>query len=212
MALDIIIGIIVILAMVLGYRAGFVWTFLHMIGWVLSIVLAFVWAPKVNGYVRLNTNSYENLHKALSDRLGGAIELDDLAAGLPELLRGTIESIARMAADTAGTTLADLIFAIGVFLFTLLAIKLLLFLLIALLSKKFHSGVRGVVDGILGAVIGFVKGVFVVFVLLAVMIPVLTYIDPKLVVSVTDMLESSRFARTLYDNNILVLVVRDFLV
>ena len=212
MALDIAIGVIVILAMAFGYRAGFVWTFLHMVGWVLSIVLAFVWSPKVNEYLRLNTNFYEGLHKALTERLSGAAGLDQLAGGFPELLSGTVSTLSKMAADAAGTSLADLIFAIGAFVITLLGIKLLIFLLITLLSKKFNSGVRGIIDGLLGVIIGFVKGIFAVFVLLALMIPVLSYVDPGLVVTAGDMLESSNFAKTLYDNNILVLIVRDFLV
>ena len=211
MAFDIAIGLIMVLAMVLGYRAGFVWTFLHMIGWLLSVVLAFVYAPKVIEYLRINTDFYESLHKALSDRLGGSIEIADLTAGFPELLAGTINSLARMAIDAAGTSLADLLFAIAAFLLTLIAIKLFLFLLIHLLSKKFNSGVRGVVDGILGLLIGFVKGIFVVFVLFAVMIPAVSYFDAGLVPVVGEILDSSRVAKTVYDNNILVLIVRDFL-
>ena len=211
MVLDIAIGVIIVLAMAFGYRSGFVWSFLHMVGWILSIVLAFVWTPKVNDFLRANTDFYDNLHKSLSGRLGDVIEINDLAAGFPELLRTTINSIAKLAADSAGATLADLIFAIATFLLTLLMIKLILFLLISLLSKKFHSGVRGVIDGFLGLIIGFVKGAFIVFVLLAVMIPVISFFDAGLVAAVSEHLASSRIAGTLYDNNILVLIVRDFL-
>jgi hypothetical protein len=119
MALDIAIGIIIILSMTLGYRAGFVWTFLHMVGWIISIVLAFVWSPKVNEYIRLNTDFYETLHKALTDRLGGSIEIEHLIAGFPELLKGTVSSIAELASEAAGNSLADLIFAIAAFLICL---------------------------------------------------------------------------------------------
>ena len=212
MVLDIIIAVIVITAMVFGYRSGFLWSFLHMIGWLLSVVLAFVWAPKLNDLIRSNTGIYDALYANLTGRFADAMSLERISAGLPGILKETVNSLAKLAAEAMGASVADLIFAIITFILALIFIKLILFLLMHLLSKKFHSGARGVIDGIAGLLIGFVKGIFIVFVLLAIMIPIVSLIDIKLIGFINDWLDSSRVAGTLYDNNILVLIVRDFLV
>lgn len=211
MPLDIAIAVILIFAMATGYRSGFTWSFLQMVGWVLSIVLAFVWAPKAGELLREYTGVYDFLHRIISERFSDAVSIDNLTAAFPALLRETVDSFAKLAAETAGTSITDLVFTIIAFLLTLILIKLLLFLLISLLSKRFHSGVRGFIDGILGLLLGFIKGAFIVFLMLAMMIPVMSMINPDLVTVITGWLDSSRIAGTLYDNNFLVLIVRDFL-
>jgi len=59
MILDIMIGIIVIVTMVLGFRKGFVYTFIHTIDWILAIVIAFIWSPKLKEILVANTDIYD---------------------------------------------------------------------------------------------------------------------------------------------------------
>jgi len=212
MILDILIAVVVIMAMVLGFRAGFLYTFLHTIGWIISLVLAFVWTPKASGFLLENTNLYERIHGAMSVKFADAFAVERLAATLPSLLKDMISSLSRLASEAAANAVSDFLFAVTAFLLMVILIKLALFFLISLLSKKKNAGFRGVIDGLLGLIMGFIKGIFVVFVLLAIMIPILGIFDTGLASAVCDSLDSSYFARTLYDNNIFVLVVRDFLV
>jgi len=211
MVIDITIAIILILAMAFGYRAGFVYTFLHMIGWIVAVVLAFVWAPRAKEFLLDNTGVYETIYKTVSGQLKEAVGIERLAATLPEILKSMVTSLSKAASEVATVAVSDLLIIIVSFLLVLIAVKLLLYVLVALLSKKHNNGLRGIIDGILGLFIGFVKGIFVVFVLLAVMIPVLGIFDSGLIGIVCDWLDSSYYARTLYDNNIIALIARDFL-
>ena len=212
MVLDIIIAVIVIFAMVFGFRAGFLCTFFHTVGWIVALVLAFVWSSSASLFLHEHTNIYDIIHKAMSAKFADAFAIERLSATLPGLLKEMISSLSRLATEIATDAVSDFLFAVTAFLMLVLLIKLGLYLLTALLSKKHHGGFRGFIDGSLGLVMGFIKGIFVVFVLLAVMIPALGIFDSGLASVVCDWLDSSYFARSLYDNNIIVLVVRDFIV
>jgi len=211
MVFDILIGIIIISGMVLGYRSGFVYTFLHMIGWIVSIVMAFVWTPHVKEFLLENTGLYASVHSNLTDKFADPAGINRMAATLPDILKDMIASLSRLTAEVAATAVSDFIFTILSFLLIVIGIKLVFVLLVALLSKKNNGGVRGIVDGILGLVVGFVRGIFVVFVMLALMIPILSLFDSGLVTAVCNQLDSSYFAGTLYDSNIIALIARDFL-
>ena len=193
MPLDIVIAVIVVFSMTLGFRQGFVWSFLHMISWILSIVFAFAFAPKAKDYLLENTGLYAFIEKMLTDKLAEAL-----------YFRGV--------AEAAGGAAADFLFTLIAFLIVVFIAKLVFFLFISLLSKRSNGGVRGFIDGVLGLVMGFIRGVFIVSALLAIMIPALSLYDSGLVLTAQGWLDSSYFAGTLFDNNILVLIVRDFLV
>jgi len=197
MVLDVLIAFIVIYAMAFGFRAGFVYTFLHTIGWIVAIVLAFVWSPKAKELIEENTGVYDAIQRAVAEKFADAAEAGRFAEALPGMI--------------ANSVITDFLFTVTAFLAAMFVIKLALYALIRLLSKKYHRGFRGVIDGFLGLLIGFVKGIFVVFILLAVMIPALTVIDSASASVVLGWLDSSNYARTLYDSNIFVLIVRDFL-
>jgi len=158
-----------------------------MVSWILSIVFAFAFAPNVKGYLQENTGFHEFFSKMLSERMPETLYFERVVS-------------------------ADFIMTLTSFLLVIVASKLVFFLLISFLSKKSHGGVRGFIDGVLGLIMGFIKGVFIVSVLLAVMIPCISLYDSGLVHIVQSWLDSSYFAGTLYDNNILVLIVSDFMV
>ena len=201
MVIDVAIAVIVILAMVFGFRSGFVYAFLHMIGWIAAIVISFVWTPAAKEFLLENTDLYDFIYTAISERLTDAAGAMRVSAALPGLIT-----------DMAAASVSDFLFTVLAFLLVIIAVKIVFLLLIKLLSKKYHSGMRGIFDGSLGLIVGFVKGICITFILLAVLIPVLGLIDSGFVDVVRGWLDSSYFSGTLYDANIFVLIIRDFLV
>ena len=212
MLLDIAVGIIVIFAMVQGYRKGFIYTFLHLAGWLLSFVLAFAWSPKIQSLLSEKTTILPWIQEHLTARANLSLGLNDnFYAGIPEILRDSITKTVKSAENAIINSLSDLIFSAACFLLTILLIKLLFWFLTGLLSKKHRGGVTGFFDGVLGMVSGFVKGVMFVFVLFLLLTPFLSLGNPELAEKFSDLLAHSYLAGSLYDNNLLLLVVRDFL-
>ena len=212
MVLDILIGIIIVIAMVFGYRAGFIWTFFHTLSWIIALVLAFIWTPRVRDFLFLDTNLYHSVQATIGERLSEITNIHGITANLPRILRESVDRLAGRTLSEAEVLLSDILFTIISFIAIFFAVKLLFFIIVLLFSKKYSDGVSGVLDGISGLIMGFIKGILLVFALLTAMIPVLSMFDTGLVETVIGWLDESQLAGTLYDNNFLALILRDFLV
>ena len=79
-------------------------------------------------------------------------------------------------------------------------------------SKKQNGGFTGLLDGILGLAFGLMRSFLVVFFLLALLVPVSSFLAPDTASALIESLSKSVFTKDLYDNNLLMLIVRDFLI
>ena len=89
--------------------------------------------------------------------------------------------------------------------------KIILFFLTIGLSKRRAKGFTGFLDGLLGLLAGFLRGVVFVFLFLALLLPIVNLVSPTSTELILSGLDASYFTRTLYDSNYLVLVINDFL-
>ena len=211
MVLDIFFGAVIVAAMVFGYRNGFVRTVFHTLSWLLSLILAFLLTPRLRDHIVSGTEFYDSLNESITERLDTVAGAGNLSADLPRILRYAVDDAAHQAVSAVSASISYLLVTIISFLIIVFAAKLVFFVVMLALSKKYVSGARGFFDGVAGLVFGFVKGALLVFILLVVMIPFLSLFDSGLTETVGIWLDSSYFAGSLYDNNFLALIVRDFL-
>lgn len=172
MIVDIIILILVIFAGIQGYRHGFVQALLQTMGWILSVVLAFLWSPQVSDFLLENTTLYD----VLSDNISANIAIDDVSFSnslnsFPSFISDILMNTANTISDTIATKISDIIFAILCFFLVVIALKILFFLIVQLFSKESNGGILGGIDGFLGLIMGTLKGLILVFVLLALIVP-----------------------------------------
>ena len=212
MVLDILLAIILIAGLVLGYRSGFIWAFFHTLGWIIALLLAFFLTPRMREFLYSNTDLYQSIHEGFGERIAETANVHNITTNLPRLFRESADRLAHQTTDAASEFLGNIVFSIVSFLAVLFIVKLLFFIIILLLSKKYATGVAGVLDGISGMIFGLIKSVFLIFALLTIMIPVLSMFDTGLVDTVSGWLDSSYFAGTLYDNNFLTVLLRDFVI
>ena len=211
MVLDIAVAVVVVGAMAFGFRNGFAYTFFHTAGWALALVLAFVCSPWVKNALVQNPGVYTPIQQSLLERFSDSLLSRQLANALPDLLQSATQTLVGQTAEYASLLIADLLITIISFLLVVFVAKLVFWLLAGSLSKKRGKGTRGFFDSVLGLSFGFIKGMILVFVLFAVMVPVAGLIDPRYTEFLMEGLRSSYFAGTLYDNNLIILIVRDFL-
>ena len=212
MVLDIAVILILAVAMVQGFRNGFVYTFLHMTGWLLSLIVSFVLSPKARIFLLENTDYYDSIHDAIVEKFSSAIDASDFFAnGFPKILQNAAERMSLAAADSLADSMTELIFTILSLLAVTFLAKLILWLVIGLFSKKHVGGLTAFLDGTAGLCAGFVKGMLVVSVLLALMLPVTALASEQFALTFQGWLADSSFACDLYDNNLILLIVRDFI-
>lgn len=214
MWMDIAILVIVLGSTVLGYIQGFMRTFLHTVGWLLAIVLSFAWYPTVVDFLKSKTGFYTAMQSNITDQL--TLSTEDAAAGsagnalsgIPDILAQAIQTASEAVADSLAGNITDLLFNIVSFLLVIAAIKLIFWMLISLFSKRNNDGLTGWLDGIFGAFFGGAKGIVIVLVLLAILVPVTGLSHGTFF---QESLKASKLANTLYNHNAVFMVIEKFL-
>lgn len=218
MWMDAVILILILVSVVLGYVQGFTRTFLHTAGWLLALVLGFVWYPAVVDVLKDNTDLYDTMYLSAADKLSSVVTsgttLDSLAEGtaggallqIPAILFQILQSATETVTDALAGNIAELMLKLVALLLIVLAIKLIFWLLTALFSKKENKGLTGWFDGIFGAVLGGLKGIAVVLILLAFLAPAMELSSGDFL---SDSLAQSKLTRRLYNDNVVLLLVND---
>jgi uncharacterized membrane protein required for colicin V production len=214
MWVDVILVSILLYEVIQGFRRGFVHTFVHAVGWILAVALGFIWYPHVIDFLRENTGWYDTVRGKIAERIaekaGGAA--DSALTGVPEVIRdlldNAVNSVTNALAVTLSESLTNLIFNIIGFLAIALAIKIILSLITLLFSKAKRGGMIGVVDGFLGLFAGGLKGIILIYLLLALMVPVAGLWGNSFL---TDQIDASAFGSYLYDNNLILKAIKGLL-
>ncbi len=214
MWVDGLIVIIVIFAIIQGYRRGFVHTFIHTVGWILAVVLGFIWHPHVIGFLKEKTGFYDAIRERIAERVAenAGNTADSVMTGIPEVIRDlldkAIDSATNAIAISLSENLTNLIFNIIGFLAVAAAIKLFLMTLTFLFSKEKNDGFIGGIDGFFGLLAGALKGVILIYILLAFMVPVTSLSGSSFLI---DQLDGSVLGSYLYDNNLILRMVKGLL-
>lgn len=211
MFFDIIVGIILIGTMVFGFRKGFVFTIVHALGWFGAMVIGFFTSSPIRNLVVKYTALDEKIHSAFYDKL--SLSSDTLAVAadsLPPVFRSGINSMASNAVDLVSDQLTFLSTILISFAVVTLIVKVIFFFLTIALSKRNNKGFINMFDGILGLVAGLIRGVIFVFLFLAVLIPLVNLVSPTSTQFLVNSLDASYFAKTLYDNNFIIVLIHDF--
>lgn len=205
--MDVVVALIFVISTAVGFRQGFVHTFIHTAGWLLSIVLAFAWYAKVENFMRNKTNFYDTVYNKVAERVAeeGSSAGVSFTKDMPVILQEFIDSIKNSVADAIAMGVSDFLFKVICFLLLVIAIRLVFMLFSSLFSKKNNEGFLGFIDGVFGLLAGAIKGLLIIFLLLALLVPVIGLSSGD---SLAATLESSRIAGILYDNNYLLLMLK----
>ena len=210
MWMDIAIAAIILLSAVFGFISGFVKTFLHTVGWILSIVLGFIWYPQLKTFLIDHTNYYESMRDTVGGRLDAAAgsAITDTFENIPEILERAFIAASETLTTSLADTITNLFFSIVSLIAIVALIKLLFWILIQLFSKTKNDGFTGFVDGVMGFAFGFVKGLLLVLILMALMVPISNFADTTFF---TDAIAQSQAGKILYNANPILLFVRGLL-
>ncbi|MGI6203801.1 MAG: CvpA family protein [Anaerovoracaceae bacterium] len=211
MVLDIIIAAIIVLAALYGLKKGFVFTLIHTCGTIGALALAYFATSPVMSFLKSNTGIYyaikENFASHFSDKL---TTVTNSITVLPTNIQTYIANFSDDMTDNLAKSFANVTFAILVYLAVFIIIKIILWLLLRLLSRDYNGGFRGFADGFFGFLFGALKGFVIVLILLALLVPVASVLNADFTQTLLTQLDNSTYAKTLYENNVLVLLLEGF--
>ncbi|HHX13356.1 MAG TPA: CvpA family protein [Clostridiales bacterium] len=210
MWLDILIAAVFALSTAQGLRKGFAFSLFHSIGLVASVILGYFLYPSFGNLLRRFTGLYDNIHRWLVIKIGGNNpgRIASFLKDLPKPLQEAAENAERTITASISSGLTDFMFNIFSFLLVVVLIRLLLILLPALFSKKHHHGLIGFIDGFFGLLFGAGRGILIIFLLLALLVPLISIIKSDII---TNALEASILAQPMYDSNPIFLWLKGFL-
>lgn len=210
MWMDIAIAVIVGLSAVFGFVSGFVKTFLHTVGWILSIVLGFIWYPQLKDFLIDNTNYYFSMKDAVTGRLDAAAgaAITETFENIPDVLVRAFIAASETLSSSLADTITNLFFSLISLVMIVAGIKLIFWILIQLFSKTKNEGFTGFVDGILGFGFGLLKGILLILILMALMVPISNFADTSFF---TEAIDQSQVAKILYNANPILLFVKGLL-
>ena len=164
MIFDIIVITILVTAMVFGFRSGFIYTFIHTTSWFLAVLISFIWSSQARDFITLHTGIYDSLYNVFLGKFSESFTAaDETLAQLPEIIAKVIRSTETNFISTLADTMTSLSVTVISFLLVLLTVKIMLWIITELLSKKKNKGFTGALDGILGLAFGIVQGFLVTY-------------------------------------------------
>jgi len=226
-------GILTVLALstVVGIYQGFVVAVLNIAAFFISWLAAFMFYPVVSNMLLTNTKilptllyytedpsripviEYRNadVGSLPAEKIHEIIEKTNLPVPFDSLLRNNVAQQVFSASgqntllDYFNMTITSIIINIISFLLLYFIIRFILSLIISLANYIVKFPVLKQFDSLLGGCFGFLRGIFVVFILFA-LVPVVVAVLP--LDFINDYLEQSLFASFFYKSNIITNIIK----
>lgn len=213
MIMDIIVFAILIATIFFSMRKGFALTLANFFGGIVSVVIGWIFSDDLAEILFKETFVGTWLTDKLHDGLVQSWQNSEIYQALPSLLREESNSGTSWTDSdliTAGSEKLVMFFlTIISFFLIVIGLRLVIGLLKSGFSKKNRNGFTGFVDWLLGLIMGIVLGVINVMIFLALLPAVLGIFCPDMSESLVSWFSGSYFAQDLYDNNLLLVLMRD---
>lgn len=224
--IDIIILVILAINSLIGIKDGFIVSIFNLVGFIIAYFVAKLYYPVVSEYIVKNPELYGKLKDFVISKVQPIIEkntnigdsssiLNDLK--LPELLRDNAmnnslqnsylkdmtDTVLSVVADTLTNMLVNIISFIIVFFIS----WIILLVLVRVIDKLVSLPILKQFNKLLGLGAGLVKGALIVYLILAILTPLISFSpDGAIAKGVFD----SEIGYYLYNNNILLNYLKEY--
>lgn len=203
--LDVLIIGIVILGLLIGRRHGILESVTRLISILVSLLIGILLSGRISellGKSVIYERILKHTIKVMSSRDGILLEI------FPQSLKKIAELLEKqgsMAIAKGFSTLAIEIISFAVV--ALISWIILVLIRAAVRRARATSIVVGMMDSLLGMIVGFAIALIFVCLVLAFAFPITTMIDPEQILIIQQMLDSSYLASYIYNHNPLLLFV-----
>ena len=209
MIVDLIIGVIIILFLIIGYKKGLVFCLINLATFIVAIVLAFALCSPVAELVKNTTDVDENMKAFIVSHMPGGEEIDLKAnEQLPDPIKNAIDDSVtaineakEKAIDATATEITNNVLKAICFVAIFFLVKILMWVL-KLVSRIFTKiPVIEQINSLGGMIVGTLEGIIIVYVIFG----VISLISPMLTnTAIVDNINGSFFGKMMYNNNIVV--------
>ena len=209
MILDLLAALILLFSIIGGARTGFAKTCVSFMQWFVCIIAGFFLCTPIKEYLISHTTLDESIYNYILDQINTTIEESAPYQSIPDLFRSWLQGEGNDFLYGSSASLTDIILTVLAFILIILSVKIVGGILVLLLSKDYHDGVIGCLDGVLGFLFGAVRGILLLLIIFALLVPVLTLLPGTLSTALKTAMDQSMIASVLYDDNLLLILLRD---
>ena len=208
MFFDVLIVVIIVLCAVFGFRAGFLISLTRLVGWIGALAVAFLYHNQVAAWVLAHTDWHDKLGKRILLICNQFVDLFQKGAttDVPAGVATAVGTDAAARAAEVANSLTGHLFPVLVFV----GIKVVLLILTILLSKKFHGGFLGFIDGFVGLLLGLFSSVAAILVVFAFILPLSFMISTNAYAFISTQMSDSIIASFIYQNNPILDIINGF--
>ena len=209
MIVDLIIGVVIILFLIIGYKKGLVFCLINLATFIVAIVLAFALCSPVAELVKNTTEIDENMKSFVISHMPGGEEIDLKAnEQLPDPIKNAIDDSVtaineakEKAIDATATEITNNVLKAICFVAIFFLVKILMWVL-KLVSRIFTKiPVIEQINSLGGMIVGTLEGIIIVYVIFG----VISLISPMLTnTAIVDSINDSFFGKMMYNNNVVV--------
>ncbi len=207
--MDFIIVLIVVLSAILGARKGFAMTLASFMQWFICIIAGLLLCNKTKVWLMDHTVLDDTVNQIVLSHIETTMEESAPYKAMPDLFSSWINQGVENFAYGTSSSITNVVMTVIGFLIVVFAIKIIGFLVVHLFSRKYTGGVIGFFDGLMGFLFGLVRGVLLVLVFFSVLVPVLGTIWPDLSETIVGLMDGTRLAELIYNDNMILVLIRD---
>ena len=211
---DVLIVIIIVACAVFGFRNGFLISLSRIGGWLGALVVAFLYRTQVSDWLLENTDLYQKTQIRVEAVCKTFVENytgdGDPSGGIGGF-SATLGKIGEALAGAAAEQITAHLWTVIVFVIIVFGIKIVLLALTLILSKKFHGGMIGGIDGVAGLLFGLFQAVVAILVVFALILPLSYTVSAKTHEDINASMDKSVVAKLIYDNNPILDFIDGFL-
>ena len=210
--MDIAIFAVLILTIFFSMRKGFALSVASFLKGFASLVIAWFFCDELADFVMSRTGIGTKLSEKIGQSLSSKWESSHIYMALPDLFKDDPAASPGDSLISRGShEITYLLLTILCFAAIVLVLRAILALASRTFSHRFQGGFTGAADWTLGLLLGIVLGILYVFLFLALIVPAVDIFIPGQCEKVMGWLDSSLVAGDLYNNNLLLVLFRDFL-
>ncbi|QIB27888.1 CvpA family protein [Caloranaerobacter azorensis] len=217
---DYVVIVILLVNGIGGLSKGLIITVFNLFGFILSLYIAKLYYPVVANFIKNNPNIIGTIKEYVTTRveiimnkignsgsIGDFFEILKLPSKLGKNMindpnvNSYMNNTMNTASDMISTKLTGLFIDIISVIIVFLAAKFILYIIVSILDNIAHLPVLRQINKLAGLVFGLIKGVFILYILFAIITPVITmFPDGAIAKGVYD----STIGYYLYSNNLII--------
>ena len=174
---------------------------------IVSVIVAYLLSSPL-GRIIEGTELGATTRLRISEELTEKWQESELYQALPTIFRSDADGMTEDLIEKTASSINHIAWVILSFIAIVVVIRLVLGALVhATKRSKDKDGFTGSLDWFLGMILGVIMGLIAVFLFLALLFPVSSLVAPGHAQDIMEWFNGSFFAQSLYDNNLLLLIL-----